>query len=64
LHRSTPLHAAAWNDDVETARTLIELGADPTIKDTDHDATPLGWAEYGGKHRVAAYLRGDPTWTT
>ncbi|GAA0991303.1 ankyrin repeat domain-containing protein [Acrocarpospora macrocephala] len=57
LRRSTPLHAAAWNDDVETARTLIELGADPTIKDTEHDSTPLGWAEYGGKHRVAAYLR-------
>ncbi|MFB4283218.1 ankyrin repeat domain-containing protein [Nonomuraea sp. MTCD27] len=57
LHRSTPLHAAAWNDDVETARTLIELGADPTIKDAEHDATPLGWADYGGRHRVAAYLR-------
>ncbi|MCP3821611.1 ankyrin repeat domain-containing protein [Streptomyces sp. A3M-1-3] len=58
LRRSTPLHEAAWNDDVETARTLIELGADPTIKNTEHDSTPLGWAEHGGKHRVAAYLRG------
>ncbi|MCZ4507407.1 ankyrin repeat domain-containing protein [Streptomyces sp. ActVer] len=58
LRRSTPLHEAAWNDDVATARTLIELGADPTIKDTEHDSTPLGWAEHGGKHRVAAYLRG------
>ncbi|WP_188187236.1 ankyrin repeat domain-containing protein [Nonomuraea sp. SYSU D8015] len=57
LRRATPLHDAAWNDDVDTARTLIELGADPTIKDTEHDSTPLGWAEYGGKHRVAAYLR-------
>ncbi|MEU7856590.1 ankyrin repeat domain-containing protein [Nonomuraea sp. NPDC049141] len=57
LHGSTPLHAAAWNDDVETARTLIELGADSTIKDTAYDSTPLGWAEHGGKHRVAAYLR-------
>ncbi|MET7327086.1 ankyrin repeat domain-containing protein [Nonomuraea sp. NPDC005650] len=56
-HRATPLHQAAWNDDVETARTLIELGADPMIKDTDHDATPLGWAEHGDRHRVAAYLR-------
>lgn len=55
--RTTPLHDAAWNDDVETAQTLIELGADPTIKDTEHDSTPLGWAEYGGKHRVATYLR-------
>ncbi|GIH25320.1 hypothetical protein Aph01nite_36300 [Acrocarpospora phusangensis] len=57
LHRSTPLHEAAWNDDRETATALIELGADPTIKDTQYDSTPLGWAEYGGKHRVAAYLR-------
>ncbi|SEG63818.1 Ankyrin repeat-containing protein [Nonomuraea solani] len=57
LHHSTPLHAAAWNDDVETARTLIELGADPAIKDTRHGATPLGWAEYGGKRHTAAYLR-------
>jgi Ankyrin repeats (3 copies) len=56
-HGCTPLHEAAWNDDVETARTLIELGADPTIKDTQHDATPLGWAEYGDKRHVAAYLR-------
>ncbi|MEU8400951.1 ankyrin repeat domain-containing protein [Nonomuraea sp. NPDC048892] len=56
-HEGTPLHAAAWNDDVETARTLIELGADVTIKDSRYDATPLGWAEYGGKERVAAYLR-------
>lgn len=56
----TPLHDAAWNDDVETAETLIGLGADPTIRDTEHDATALGWAEYGGKHRVAAYLRDLP----
>jgi ankyrin repeat protein len=57
LRRSTPLHAAAWNDDVETAETLIELGADPAIKDIAYDATPLGWAEHGGKPRAAAYLR-------
>ncbi|MEV6156649.1 ankyrin repeat domain-containing protein [Nonomuraea sp. NPDC052129] len=66
LHESTPLHAAAWNDDVETARTLIELGADPAIKDTAYDATPLGWAEHGGMHRAAAYLRslGEESSTT
>lgn len=56
-HGGTPLHAAAWNDDVETARTLLDLGADPTLKDNRYDATPLGWAEHGGKERVAAYLR-------
>ncbi|WP_084962459.1 ankyrin repeat domain-containing protein [Thermoactinospora rubra] len=57
LRRATPLHEAAWRDDVETARTLVSLGADPSIKDVEHGATPLGWAEYGGRERVAAYLR-------
>ncbi|WP_431040809.1 ankyrin repeat domain-containing protein [Streptomyces sp. P1-3] len=42
LHQSTPLHEAAWNDDVETARTLIELGADPTSR-TPSTAPPR-WA--------------------
>ncbi|MFE0149239.1 ankyrin repeat domain-containing protein [Nonomuraea sp. NPDC059007] len=55
--RSTPLHLAAWNDDVDTVTALLELGADPSAEDDDHDSTPLGWAEYGGKRRVAAYLR-------
>lgn len=55
--RTTPLHDAAWNDDVAMARTLIELGADRTITDTEHDSPPLGWAEYGGKRNVELYLR-------
>jgi hypothetical protein len=48
---------------------LVEAGADLTRRDTLHDATPLGWAEYGertaGDARpakpyaaIAAYLRG------
>jgi hypothetical protein len=56
-HRTTPLHAAAWNDDVPMARLLVGLGADPSLKDAEHDSTPLGWAEYGGKADVAEYLR-------
>jgi Ankyrin repeat len=55
--RTTALHDAAWNDDVDMLRTLVELGADPTIADAEHDATPLGFAEYGGKSAAAAYLR-------
>ncbi|WP_063813576.1 ankyrin repeat domain-containing protein [Herbidospora daliensis] len=54
---STPLHEAAWNDDVATVRALLELGADPGILDTRFEATPLGWAEHGGKLRAAAVLR-------
>jgi ankyrin repeat protein len=60
LERTTPLHNAAWNDDVEMARALIELGADPTIIDREHHSTPLGWADYGDKSAVAAYLRSLP----
>jgi hypothetical protein len=58
-HRAstTPLHDAAWNDDVAMAEALIELGADPTTADTEHDSTPLGWAEFGGKRHVAAFLQ-------
>nr|WP_062342836.1 ankyrin repeat domain-containing protein [Herbidospora sakaeratensis] len=55
--RSTPLHEAAWNDDVATVRALLDLGADPAITDTRFHATPLGWAEHGGRDRVAAVLR-------
>lgn len=55
--RTTPLHDAAWNDDIEMARALIGLGADPAITDLEHHSTPLGWAEYGGKSTVGAYLR-------
>jgi ankyrin repeat protein len=56
--RSTALHEAAWRGDVAIARVLIELGADPTISDTEHHSTPRGWAEYGGHAEVAAYLAG------
>ncbi|MFI6211862.1 ankyrin repeat domain-containing protein [Nocardia brasiliensis] len=55
--RSTPLHEAAWNDDVPMAETLVALGADPTIEDLDHEATPLEFAEYGQKEAAATYLR-------
>lgn len=60
LDRTTPLHHAAWNGDVEMVRTLISLGADPSIEDTEHCSTPLDWAEYGGKELTAAYLRRLP----
>jgi len=59
--RTTPLHVAAWNDDAQMARALIDLGADPTITDIDHHATPLAWSEYGGKSTVGAYLRSLPS---
>jgi ankyrin repeat protein len=43
--RHTALHSAAWNGDVEMVRLLLAAGADPAIRDHEHDATALGWAE-------------------
>jgi ankyrin repeat protein len=40
----TPLHRAAWSGDARMVDLLLERGADPTIQDRQHDATPAGWA--------------------
>jgi ankyrin repeat protein len=42
----TALHEAAGMGDVEMTRLLLDLGADPNIKDNRFDATPLGWASH------------------
>ncbi len=52
----TPLHLAALNGDAETARVLLELGADPSIEDLEHHSTPAGWAAYGGHPELAEEL--------
>jgi hypothetical protein len=38
-------------------KLLIELGADPSVRDEEFNATPLGWAEYGERKEVADFLR-------
>jgi ankyrin repeat protein len=42
----TALHVAAGNGDIRLARTLLDLGADPTIEDARFRSTPLGWAQH------------------
>jgi ankyrin repeat protein len=42
----TALHVAAENGDLGLARTLLQLGADPDIRDKHYRSTPLGWARY------------------
>ena len=54
---STPLHQAALAGHDAVVRLLVERGARLDIKDTIWDATPLGWAEHGGRADTAAYLR-------
>lgn len=55
--QSTPLHTAAWNGNLAMIDLLLELGADPNVRDIRFDATPLGWATYNGRTEVAERLR-------
>ena len=52
----TGLHAAAGNGDVEMVRLLLELGADPTLKDGRFDATPLTGLSTSTSHERRALL--------
>ena len=54
---ATALHHAVWSGSMETVKVLVEAGANPDIKDTIYEGTPLGWAEYGNKDEIAAYLK-------
>jgi len=42
----TALHKAAEDGNVELARTLLRLGADPDISDHRFSSTPLSWARH------------------
>jgi len=53
----TPLHEAASEGELELVELLLELGADPEIRDRHYDATPLGWAQHLGRDAVAARLQ-------
>jgi ankyrin repeat protein len=56
LHRTTALHEAAWRGNLELVALLLELGADPMLRDTAFGATPEGWAQHNQQHAVAGYL--------
>jgi hypothetical protein len=55
---STPLHQAVWSNHLDTVRLLVERGARLDLRDTVHHGTPLGWAEFGRRAEIAAYLHG------
>ena len=57
VKRTTALHSAAYSGHLEMAKLLIELGADPTIRDTEFNAMPIGWARYNEQTEVAEYLK-------
>jgi hypothetical protein len=43
---ATPLHNAAWMGDLAMIRLLLDLGADPSVRDPSYDGTPLDWARH------------------
>ena len=45
----TPLHAAAWNGNMDAIRVLLAHGANPAARETRYCGTPAGWANYAGK---------------
>jgi ankyrin repeat protein len=55
--RTTALHNAAMTGHLEMVKLLIELGADPLIRDTEFNAFPREWAQYSEKTEVAEYLK-------
>jgi ankyrin repeat protein len=52
------MHLAAQYGCLKCLRLLLERGADPTIKDLAHEATPLQWAKHVGALEAAAILSG------
>jgi ankyrin repeat protein len=57
VSRTAPLHHAAMAGDLEMTKLLIELGANPLVRDWEFNATPSGWAQYGDKLEVVEYLK-------
>ena len=55
--RTNALHQAAARGDREIVETLLDAGADPTLKDGTFKSTPIGWADYFGKPEIAELIR-------
>ena len=54
----TPLHDAAWGGDLAMVQLLLELGADPQVREPSYHGTPLDWANHNHQPHVVAYLMG------
>jgi ankyrin repeat protein len=53
----TALHLAAREGHAEMVRMLLAAGADATIRDSKHDAPPIGWAEYFHHPQIVEILK-------
>ena len=53
---ATPLHNAAWKGNLEMVQLLVELGADPGLRERNYNGTPLDWAAHNQQEHVVEYL--------
>jgi ankyrin repeat protein len=51
-----PLHFAVARNLPEMVALLLELGADPRVRDRTHDADAMGWAEFFGRRDIIQIL--------
>jgi ankyrin repeat protein len=52
----TALHVAAGDGNLPLARKLLDLGADPELRDRHYNSTPLGWARHFGQQALIDLL--------
>jgi hypothetical protein len=52
-----PLHQVAYRGNLERARSLVEAGADVTVRDERFGATALDWAGWTKQDAVVVYLK-------
>lgn len=55
-YHSTALSFACDRGHLEVVKLLLERGADPNIKDTFYNATPMTWAQMGKHYEVVTAL--------
>ncbi len=55
--RTAVIHIAASSGSLEMVKFLIELGADPMVRDEEFNGTPLGWSDFSNRTEVSDYLR-------
>ena len=56
VKHTAALHMAASGGHMDMVKLLIELGADPLLRDPNYDGTPRGWARYNHRAAVAEFL--------